>query len=108
MNLIRLPPSNATTEELANMPILSAGEETEKQYTGWYGVGGISLLVMIIVFTMLVRRPDSVRDSTFSPKIEINSGGLPTHVDESGVTWRQHPDGTVDWWDEGTMIWQRW
>jgi len=28
-------------------------------------------------------------------------------VDESGVHWRQQPDGSVDWWDAAERRWER-
>jgi len=31
---------------------------------------------------------------------------MPTYVDDTGVHWRQHPDGNVDWWDSSQNLWQ--
>jgi len=33
--------------------------------------------------------------------------GLASFVDESGVHWRQQPDGSVDWWDPAENQWLR-
>jgi len=30
---------------------------------------------------------------------------LPTTVDADGITWRKHPDGKMDWYDEGAATW---
>jgi hypothetical protein len=30
---------------------------------------------------------------------------LPTTVDADGITWRRHPDGRMDWFDEGSSEW---
>ncbi len=30
---------------------------------------------------------------------------LPTTVDADGITWRRHPDGKMDWYDEGAGNW---
>lgn len=58
---------------------------------------------------MLVKQPVS-NDSELdlNQEMMVDSEGLATHVDEAGVTWRQHMDGGVDWWDEATGMWQRW
>jgi len=34
--------------------------------------------------------------------------GLPTMTDHEDVLWRQHPDGTTDWWDNQLRIWHKW
>jgi hypothetical protein len=107
--LVRIPASDASDEELATQPVQSVGSETETQSVGWYGIGGLSLLVAIIVFLMLVKQPLPNNDEIdLNQSMLMDAEGLATHVDEKGVIWRQQPDGGVDWWDEGTGMWQRW
>ena len=40
-----------------------------------------------------------------SEDVENDSDGLPTYTDPQGITWRQHPDGSMDWWDGIEGIW---
>ncbi len=109
LNLIRVPASDSSDEELATLPVQSVGSETETQSVGWYGIGGLSLVVALLVFLMLVKQPTSNDDEIdLNHGMMMNAEGLATHVDEAGVTWRQHLDGGVDWWDEATEMWQRW
>ena len=109
LNLIRVPASDSSAEELALQPVQSVGSDTETQSVGWYGIGGLSLLVAILVFLMLVKQPVANDDEIDLNQAQMmDAEGLATHVDEAGITWRQHPDGGVDWWDEGTGMWQRW
>ena len=37
--------------------------------------------------------------------LEPDSDGLPSYVDPTGVQWRQHPDGAVDWFDQVSGQW---
>jgi len=109
LNLIRVPASDASAEELATQPVQSVGSETETQSVGWYGIGGLSLLVAILVFMMLVKQPVTNDDEIdLNQMLVMDAEGLATHVDETGIIWRQHLDGGVDWWDEATGMWQRW
>jgi hypothetical protein len=109
LNLIRVPASDASDEELASQPVQSVGSETETQSVGWYGIGGLSLLVAILVFLMLVKQPVANDDEIdLNQAMMMDAEGLATHVDEAGIIWRQHLDGGVDWWDEATGMWQRW
>ena len=109
LNLIRVPASDASAEELASQPVQSVGSETETQSVGWYGIGGLSLLVAVLVFLMLVKQPVANDDEIdLNQAMMMDAEGLATHVDEAGIIWRQHLDGGVDWWDEATGMWQRW
>jgi len=109
LNLIRVPASDASDEELASQPVQSVGSETETQSVGWYGIGGLSLLVAVLVFLMLVKQPAANDDEIdLNQAMMMDAEGLATHVDEAGIIWRQHLDGGVDWWDEATGMWQRW
>ena len=52
-------------------------------------------------------------DEDLGPKPMILPDGSPdskasTTVDDEGVLWRQHPDGSHDWWDKDLRIWNRW
>ena len=51
---------------------------------------------------MLWRLPSSVG---LSEDVENDPDGLPTYTDPQGITWRQHPDGSMEWWDGIEGIW---
>ena len=126
-NIVRLPPILATddnqSEENVNWPVRSAGSEITQNPNGWYAIGGISLVAFILVL-LLTRRKDRVIDEDTLPSpeemlleetsqyvapnlVEPDSGGLPIHTDEEGITWRRHDDGQVDWWDYQNLVWVR-
>ena len=51
--------------------------------------------------------PEAERDIWDTVDQAPDSEGLPSFVDESGVHWRQQPDGSVDWWDAAERRWER-
>ena len=115
-NIIRLPSQAQMENESFALPSTSLGPETETKSVGWFSIGILALVVTILVFLMLVR----VRDKqpldlpNLGPEPQIladgspDAQGLPTTVDDQGMLWRQHPDGSVDWWDQDWRIWHRW
>ena len=104
-----------TDEEAATLPSRSFGDETETKSVGWFSIGILGLVVSIVVFVLLVRvkdesAPDGLRDLGPTPMILADGSpdaqGMPTLTD--GILWRQHPDGTTDWWDSQLRIWHKW
>ena len=53
-------------------------------------------------------KSDELLSGLMGEEIIPDSEGLPTHKDESGILWRRHPDGELDWWDKLTYSWKRW
>jgi hypothetical protein len=72
--------------------------------------------VMTVVFLLLIRNrePEALELPSLGPTPQVladgspDTQGLPTTLDDQGVLWRQHPDGSVDWWDADWSIWHRW
>ena len=117
LNIVRPPGDNLTEEESAALPSRSFGEETDTESVGWYSIGALGLIVAFIVFFMLVRVKDESDQPplrslgpapTILPDGSPDPQGMPTTTDESGTLWRQHPDGTTDWWDRDLRIWHKW
>jgi hypothetical protein len=117
VNLVRLPGLDLTEEEAASLPSRSFGEDTQTESVGWVSIGILGLVVCIVVFILLVRVKDEgtvgqLRDLGPTPMILADGSpdteGLPTITDDEGVLWRQHPDGTTDWWDAQLRIWHKW
>ena len=63
------------------------------------------LLLFLISIIVLKRFGDDIQGEFTNKKSMINSEGLPTHTDEEGHLWRQHPDGQIDWWDANANMW---
>ena len=117
VNLVRLPGLDLTEEEAASLPSRSFGEDTQTESVGWVSIGILGLVVCIVVFILLVRVKDEgtvgqLRDLGPTPMILADGSpdteGLPTITDDEGVLWRQHLDGTTDWWDAQLRIWHKW
>lgn len=117
VNLVRLPGLDLTGEEAASLPSRSFGKDTQTESVGWVSIGILGLVVCIVVFVLLVRVKDEgtvgqLRDLGPTPMILADGSpdteGLPTITDDDGVLWRQHPDGTTDWWDAQLRIWHKW
>ena len=109
--LVRLPSSEMAIEESEEVPQQSKGSETTTSNVGLYGIGALSLVLGIAVFVIMLRGPDEdelMIGAMLDEHGEPDSEGLPTHIDESGVLWRRHEDGEVDWWDRASMMWKRW
>ena len=109
--LVRLPSSTITAEEAEEVPQQSKGEDTITSNVGWYGMGVLSIILGIAVFFIMLRGPDEdelMAGVMLDDQGEPDSEGMPMHTDESGVLWRRHEDGEVDWWDRASMMWKRW
>ncbi len=116
-NLVRLPGLTLSEDEAASLPSRSFGEETPTESVGWFSIGVLGLIVCIVVFMLLVRVKEdtgvgTLRDLGPTPMILADGSpdpqGLPTMTDDEGVLWRQHSDGTTDWWDNQLRIWHKW
>jgi len=107
--LIRTPSQNPSVSD-EQPPVLSRGEETETSNSGIWGILVLSFVLGLAVFFLMVRSPidDEVGFGTLAIDSEPDSEGLPTHLDESGILWRKHEDGNLDWWDTSSMTWKRW
>ena len=117
VNLVRLPGINLSEEEAATLPSRSFGDETPTESVGWFSIGVLGLIVCAVVFMLLVRVKEetgasSLRDLGPMPMIlpdgSPDAQGLPTMTDAEGILWRQHPDGSTDWWDNQLRIWHKW
>ncbi len=125
-NLVRLPPQGGASSEVleaagpANMwPDRSLGDEYEptpfmgnSEITAQAIVAVIGLVVAIflgMVCGVLWNRRTTEDMLTYgeatSMEIEPDSEGLPSYVDPTGVYWRQHPEGNVDWFDTVSGQW---
>ncbi len=115
-NIIRLPSLELMENESASLPSTSLGPETTTTSVGWVSMGILALVVTILVFFMLarVRESEPLELPNLGPEPQIladgspDAQGLPTTVDDQGMLWRQHPDGSVDWWDQDWRIWHKW
>lgn len=117
INLVRLPGMNLSEDEASSLPSRSFGEETPTKSVGWFSIGGLGFIVCVVVFMLLVRVKDEteivpLRNLGPTPMILADGSpdaqGYPTMTDNEGVLWRQHPDGTTDWWDNQLLIWHKW
>lgn len=132
VNVVRLPPFDPTDPSLGNIsddsswPSSSSGEDYEatplflnlQASAAAIGGGGIlfGLVFGIFVGLMLTRgssgsprRLEDVLEAAAPPvneeEIDNLAEGLPTYTDPQGITWRQHEDGSMDWWDGAEGIW---
>jgi len=62
--------------------------------------GAAPMLTPAQAFQQQWGQPD---ESASSPAPAIEE--LPTTVDADGISWRRHPDGKMDWYDEGAATW---
>ena len=71
------------------------------------GSGGFifAIILGLLVANMMNGEGKKEEEMWDSAPVAPDSDGLPTFVDESGVHWRQHPDGNVDWWDTSENQW---
>ena len=134
VNVVRLPPMDPSDPSLGNVsdntawPSSSSGEDYEatplflnlQASAAAIGGGGIifGLIFGIFVGLLLTRgstdsssRLEEVMGAAASSmvegEIEDLAEGLPTYTDPQGITWRQHQDGSMDWWDGTEGIWVR-
>ena len=98
------------------MPSTSLGPETPTESVGWFSIGALALIVTLLVFILLIRNrePEPLQLPSLGPTPQVledgspDTQGLPTTLDDQGVLWRQHADGTMDWWDDEWQIWHGW
>ena len=110
VNVIRIPPIDENLSTWGNESVTSSwpvrsGGEIETQYSGYIATGIGMLLLFLISILVLKRFGEDIKGEFSLSKSEIDSEGLPTHTDEDGHLWRQHPDGQIDWWDENANMW---
>ena len=110
VNVIRIPPLGENLSTWGNESVTSSwpvrsGGEIETQYSGYIATGIGMLLLFLISILVLKRFSEDIKGDFSLSKSEIDSEGLPTHTDEDGHSWRQHPDGQIDWWDENANMW---
>ncbi len=126
INLVRLPPKGDVSSEVleaagpANMwPDRSLGEEYEptpfignSEITAQSIVAVVGLVIAIlfgILCGVMWNRRNTGEMLAFgeasSMEMEPESEGLPSYVDPTGVHWRQHPEGNVDWFDTVSGQW---
>ena len=130
VNLVRLPPIDSNDPTLGNItddgtwPDASSGDDYEpvplfmnvEASAGAIAGGGVLIGILLGVFVGLVMRRSprdsmsSLEEGILAPPPEIDSADeptdeLPTYTDPQGITWRQHPDGRMDWWDGTQAAW---
>jgi hypothetical protein len=125
-NLVRLPPQGEVSAEVLEAagpdnlwPDRSLGEEYEatpfigesimvaQVIVGIIGAG-VAILLGLFGGAMWNRRGDegqAILGDAAAMEIEPDADGLATYVDPTGVHWRQHPDGNVDWYDSVSGQW---
>ena len=124
LNVIRLPPAQDASLDVLNAsgdserwPAVSEGDDYEPKplifslslTIALVGSGGfiLALILGMLVGNKLGDENQVVEDIWDSSVEAPDSEGLPTFVDDSGVHWRQQPDGGVDWWDVSENQWLR-
>ena len=124
LNVVRLPPMPDASLDVLNAsgnpeswPAVSQGEDYEptpivmslSATIALVGSGGfvLALILGLIAGNMLSGESKKEEDLWDAPEQAPDPEGLPTFVDESGVHWRQQPDGSVDWWDTTEKQWLR-
>ena len=122
LNVVRLPPAPDASLDVLNAsgdserwPAVSQGDDYEptpvvmslSATIALVGSGGFvfALILGLILGNMAGGESKKEEDMWDSPPQAPDSDGLPTFVDESGVHWRQQPDGSVDWWDVAENRW---
>jgi hypothetical protein len=95
-----------------------------------YGAGSAALLIFLVCVIIGMRSKELEEDVMETPitaqkqmltpaaayqqqwgqteeqtPVEISLEELPTTIDADGITWRRHPDGRMDWFDEGSSEW---
>jgi hypothetical protein len=116
VNLIRLPSSTDGGDEETLAPSTSLGDDTPTESVGWLSIGILALLVTFVVFLAFVRErtvePLDLPSLGPAPQVladgRPDAMGLPVVTDDQGVLWRQHPDGSLDWWDVEWRVWHGW
>ncbi len=121
-NVVRLPPTPDASLDVLNAsgdserwPAVSQGDEYEPEPVfmsisatiALVGSGGFlfALIIGLLVGNIMTGESKKEEEMWDSVPQAPDSEGLPTFVDESGVHWRQQPDGGVDWWDVAENQW---
>ena len=110
INLVRIPPLNENMSTWGNESVTSSwpvrsGGEIEPEITGYIATG-IGMVLLLLISMIILRKFGNDMDGEFkTSKTNIDADGLPTHTDEEGHIWRQHPDGQIDWWDANANMW---
>ena len=124
LNVVRLPPMSDASLDVLNdsgkpesWPAVSQGEDYEptpivmslSATIALVGSGGfvLALILGLVAGNMLSGEAKKEEDLWDAPEQAPDPEGLPTFMDESGVHWRQQPDGSVDWWDTTEKQWLR-
>ncbi|MBT7938246.1 MAG: hypothetical protein HN696_03695 [Euryarchaeota archaeon] len=135
VNLIRLTPigvvdSNISDNQSMAWPVRSGGEINSESESGLYGVGSAALLIFLVCVIIgmrskeleeggIIETPVAMENQMLTPAaayqqqwgqaeeapVVVSLEELPTTVDADGITWRRHPDGKMDWFDEGSSEW---
>ena len=122
LNVVRLPPAPDASLDVLNAsgdserwPAVSQGDEYEptpvvmslSATIALVGSGGFvfALILGLVAGNMVGGESKKEEDMRDSPQQAPDSDGMPSFVDESGVHWRQQPDGSVDWWDVAENQW---
>ena len=122
LNVVRLPPAPDASLDVLNAsgdperwPAISEGDDYSpaplvmslSATIALVGSGGfiIALILGFVVGNMMNGESKEEEDMWDTPQAAPDSEGLPSFVDETGVHWRQQPDGSVDWWDTTENQW---
>ena len=127
VNIIRVPPSNMSAAETANIsgsenwPAHSAGENYKPEPMFYSSVAStaavvgigtlVAVLLGVLVGLMMTRQKlDESYDRPYGglaveEYAASEADGLPTYSDPQGIVWRQYPDGSMDWFDETSGQW---
>ena len=122
LNVVRLPPAPDASLDVLNAsgdssrwPATSQGDEFEPEplvmslsaTIALVGSGGFVFALLLGLFAGNMMNATSKKEDEMWDTVSAapDSEGLPTFVDESGVHWRQRPDGGVDWWDTSVNEW---
>ena len=109
-NLVRIPPLDGDLSQWGDETVRStwpvrSGEELETA-VGGYIATAMGMLILFFVTLLILRRFGEGGSQGFElMNAGPNSDGLPTHLDEEGHLWRQHPNGEIDWWDSAAEMW---
>ena len=124
LNVVRLPPLPDASLDVLNAsgdserwPSVSQGDDYEptpivmslSATIALVGSGGFVLALILgsVAGNMLNGETKKEEDLWNLPEEAPDPEGLASFVDESGVHWRQQPDGSVDWWDPAESQWLR-
>ncbi len=121
LNVVRLPPAPDASLEVLNAsgnsdrwPATSQGDEyaptplvmSLSATIALVGSGGfIFAIILGLLVANMMNGEKKEEDIWDTPPEAPDSEGLPSFVDESGVHWRQLPDGGVEWWDQTENQW---